>query len=332
MKKFIFLLLIFIAPHGAFALGTGWTDVTTAWTYSGWACDPAAPGYQTAVHIWRDDGKFLGGVGATMVREPAVGAACGSRHSSHGFHLNIEQKTELMDGKVHNVTLYVLDHAGNPAPIGTRSVQFPSSPNNVAAPRAPGDVVARDLAVPGIGALGHVGIWDGSSVIEMLNEGYGNKIFINSWGNFKSRSTPWHTAYPNFPRHTIKTCWGSTCDINSNRPDQLTFNAQEATFRRAFQVYLIGSDYTITRVYSTAEPAMVDYTDRRWTRPPRRGTYRCDTFIYDAFRATTDLDRSGIFPFRNVYNMTSSWRSKVAALYDYWEMTPARLMQKVREL
>jgi hypothetical protein len=37
-------------------------------------------------------------------------------------------------------------------------------------PAAVADVVGRDLATPGLAPLGHVGIWRGDSVAEMLNE------------------------------------------------------------------------------------------------------------------------------------------------------------------
>jgi hypothetical protein len=332
MKRYILALAALLGAHGAFALGTGYIDAASAWSYSGWACDPPAPGYQVAVHAWRDDGKFLGGVGAVIQREAAVGAACGSPHSAHGFQLTIEQKPELMDGKFHNVTLYTLDHAGNPAPFpgGPVRVQFPGSSNNAAAPRTPGDVVGRELAQPGLGWTGHTGLWDGSRVIEMLNEGSGNRVFTNTWENFKSRdAVTWNTAYPNYPAHTVKSCWNATCDINSNRPDQQLVSSQQAVVRRAFQVYLIGADYTLTTYYTNAEPAMTDYTSSGWRRPPIRGQYRCDTFLYDAFRASTDILLSGVFPWRDIYNMPGSWRDKVSSLLS-GVILPSNMLEKIR--
>lgn len=332
MKNILIILFTLIISQSAFALGTGYIDAASAWLYSGWACDPGVPGYQVPVHAWRDDGKFLGGVVASNPREAAVGAACGSPHSSHGFNLSIEQKPELMDGKVHGVTLYTIDHAGNPAPFpgGPVRVQFPGSSNNAIAPRAVGDIVGRELAQKGLGWTGHIGVWDGSRVIEMLNEGSGNRVFTNTWENFKSRdAVTWNTAFPAYPGHTIKTCWNSSCDINSNRPDQQLVSAQQAVVRRAFQVYLIGSDYTLTKFYSNAEPAMTDYTTPNWRRPAIRGQYRCDTFVYDAFRASTDINLSGVFPWRDVYNINPSWRNKVSSLLD-GVILPSNMLEKIR--
>lgn len=319
-----------LSSSEVFASGKGWADQYSAWSYAGWACDPSVPGYQTPVHIWRDDGKFLGGTMAVNPREAAVGAACSSTHSAHGFSINIEQKTELMDGRVHAVTLYVIDQAGQPYPFSTVSVAFPYSSDNVAAPKSPGDVVGRDLNVAGLGALGHIGIWDGASVIEMLNEGSGNKVFMNSWENFKSRSIPWNTAYPNYSGHSVKSCWGTTCDIHSNRPDQQTYTAQQATFRRAYQIYLIGANYTITTSTTAAEPEMRDYTDG-WRRPAQRGTYRCDTFIIQAFRGTTEFDNVAIFPWRDAPSAPETWRQKVSSLSSILSfITPSNVIDKIR--
>lgn len=101
---------------------------------------------------------------------------------------------------------------------------------------------------------------------------------------------------------------------------------------RAVQIYTIGADYTLAPTYSTAEPEMKDYTQPRWKRPAIKGKYRCETFVYDAFRVSTDIDNSGVFPYRNVYNMDTSWRTKVADLYSFLATTPAKVMQKIREL
>ena len=92
--------------------------------------------------------------------------------------------------------------------------------------------------------------------------------------------------------------------------------------------FLIGADYTLSPIFTTAEPEMKDYTQPRWKRPAIKGKYRCDTFAYDAFRASTDLDNITVLPYRYVYNMDSSWRSKVAGLYTSITTTPSKIMQK----
>ena len=54
-------------------------------------------------------------------------------------------------------------------------------------PFKPGDIVGRSLDVIGLGFIGHVGIYNGSAIVEVLNEK--PVIQINTLDNFKSRST-----------------------------------------------------------------------------------------------------------------------------------------------
>jgi hypothetical protein len=56
-----------------------------------------------------------------------------------------------------------------------------------------GDVVGRDLNVFGASVVGHVGMWAGNSVLEVLNES--SVIQLNSLINFKSKSAYWGSRY-----------------------------------------------------------------------------------------------------------------------------------------
>lgn len=62
-----------------------------------------------------------------------------------------------------------------------------SSPRNV------GDLVARNLLIPGLGWAGHVGMWDGNKVLEVLNKS--TVIQKNTLSKFKSESGYWHARY-----------------------------------------------------------------------------------------------------------------------------------------
>lgn len=306
-------------------------DSSSAWSYSGWACDPSVPGKQTEVQARRDDGQFLGRVIADRPRESTIPSDCGSPHGAHGFRFDVARKPEWADGKTHNVTLYSVDRLGNSTPFHTFSTVFAAAANDqVEPPSMAGDVVGRELDSTGFGKLGHLGIWDGREVIEILNEGGGSKVFKKSWDDFKSRSSVWNTAHPRYPGHTIQTCWSKVCDVNSNRPGESRVSAQMAVVNRAQQVYLIGADYTYTIDFTTAEPDLFDYTDPGWSRRAVRGRYRSDAFIYDAFRASTDLENAGIFPYRQVFNMSDDWRKKVSGMYHFALVLPYKMMEKIR--
>ncbi|MEY3996295.1 MAG: hypothetical protein RL344_638 [Pseudomonadota bacterium] len=56
-----------------------------------------------------------------------------------------------------------------------------------------GDIVGRDLDAFGVSAIGHVGMWTGDSVLEVLNES--SVIQLNNLTNFKQRSAYWGARY-----------------------------------------------------------------------------------------------------------------------------------------
>lgn len=128
-------LLLF--PVGASALGLGAADSASAWLYTGWACDPSAPGYQTEVQARRDDGKFLSRMIAGEPSKHPVPADCRSPHGNHGFRLYITRKSEWADGKIHGVTLYAVDHQRKAVPFAHFSLRFSDQPQGSAAPVKP---------------------------------------------------------------------------------------------------------------------------------------------------------------------------------------------------
>ncbi len=60
-------------------------------------------------------------------------------------------------------------------------------------PSATGDVVARDLNISGLGWAGHVGMYDGSKIVEVLNQSA--VIQRNSTSTFKASSPYWGARY-----------------------------------------------------------------------------------------------------------------------------------------
>jgi len=74
-------------------------------------------------------------------------------------------------------------------------------------PKATGDILGRDLNIYGLGWLGHVGIWDGRRVLEVLNKNI--VIQKNSLSSFKKASSYWGTRYGRGSRHykVIRAGW-----------------------------------------------------------------------------------------------------------------------------
>ncbi len=60
-------------------------------------------------------------------------------------------------------------------------------------PSSVGDIVGRDLNILGLGWAGHVGMWNGSNVVEVLSKS--PVIQQNSLSNFKSQSKYWGARY-----------------------------------------------------------------------------------------------------------------------------------------
>ena len=150
-----------------------------------------------------------------------------------------------------------------------------------AKPLYSGDIVGRDLAYPGMGWIGHVGIATGDNagresnlVIETLNES--PVIQFNSIDNFKSRS-PY---------------WGSRYGIGDYRYRTLAVLA-EANRQRWW-----------CPKYTTSTAFVVGMGDINNGQPTICGVWRCDTFVAWSFFSAGyyELMENKIMLPRNVFN------------------------------
>lgn len=144
-------------------------------------------------------------------------------------------------------------------------------------PRSTGDVVGRDLNVWGAGGLGHVGIWDGSRVLEVLDKS--PVIQKNSLSNFKNESSSyWGAKYGKGYSHYR---------IVSNGWKQRDYNPE----------------YTITALYREGKWG---YENGRYTKI--RAKFRCDTFVNYAYKSVTNSNLVTFFTPRNLYKSFPSSR------------------------
>lgn len=90
------------------ATAAGYLENASLQSFSGWACQSDAPDATVGIHVWRDDSIFLAGGNAALPRENEVGAACRSIHPNHGFNINWAPSSDLLDGKWHNVRVYMI--------------------------------------------------------------------------------------------------------------------------------------------------------------------------------------------------------------------------------
>jgi hypothetical protein len=170
-----------------------------------------------------------------------------------------------------------------------------ADPEN-ADPTAAGDVVLRDLDVqwiPYLGAaFGHIGLFDGANIIEVLNEPGPSKVFYNTLANFKSRTPYKGRAAPNIPAFNLYGCWDPQyCGQSS----YTTIGSRVAVVRRALQIYGIGADYTLTAQYTIASPKTYggpNYPNIQAVR----GLYRCDTFIMDVISPGSGVGAAYVGP------------------------------------
>jgi len=125
MKKLAVLVVLSGACAVAHAADEGWVDGADANGASGWACDSAWPYHQENVHVYRDDGPFLGAIYAGNLREQAVADRCGG-HPYHGFSGPLSYPSNLIDGKKHNVHFYFIRGDGShfEIPGSPKKVQF----------------------------------------------------------------------------------------------------------------------------------------------------------------------------------------------------------------
>ncbi len=113
MRKLLFgLIASWILLAGGTAQAAGYVNAVNKSTYEGWACNPSTPGYSGWIHLWRDDGKFVGAIHANIQREPAVGSICGDV-GIHGFSGTVSIPADYLDNAWHTVRAYFINDDGS---------------------------------------------------------------------------------------------------------------------------------------------------------------------------------------------------------------------------
>ncbi len=160
--------------------------------------------------------------------------------------------------------------------LGTSVITTPAFAGN---PKATGDIVARDLQIYGLGWAGHVGMWTGSKVLEVLNES--RVIQQNSLSNFKNRSAYWGARYGkgNRPYKAVNFGWNQR-----HYSPSYTTTAQ----------YQIGGWVT---------KWVWDSRKRKWVkkRVKQTAVYRCDAFVYASYLHGDGTQLVWVATPRNVY-------------------------------
>lgn len=143
-------------------------------------------------------------------------------------------------------------------------------------PRQAGDVVGRELASI-IAAPGHVGFYDGTGIYQVMNEKpVVQKVSIEKFKAPVAAQGPnayWGAGYPNIPSFYVKGCFEVDC---SNKPE-IVVDSRTGMSLRAFQIWQLGAEYTISTTGTPAFP-------KNSTTPAKRGVYRCDTFVIDIYK------------------------------------------------
>ena len=173
-------------------------------------------------------------------------------------------------------------------------------------PALAGDVVGLDLNYPLLGWLGHLGLWDGARIVEVVS-GTTNAIRLTTLSTFKSTSTYWGTASARIPTYDVYGCFLSSCPdrrLTSWGGQVETVNTRYAIAKRAYQAYLIGANYTTTAEYRPAIAGDAYY-------PPIRGVYRCDTFVLDVLDVTVNGGTWGNYYYMNV---DPTWKARYQEL------------------
>jgi hypothetical protein len=201
-------------------------------------------------------------------------------------------------------------------PGGTKT--FSETLTTVKDPSNQGDIVGRDLLVTGLGWMGHVGIWDGKQVIEVLNES--DVVQINNLDSFKRKSTYWGAVSPKITPYLVDNCFQPRCTkfwpVASGGQIE-SVQVQIAIVQRALQIDRIGADYTIGSSYKSAWAGDANHGSER-------GKYRCDTFVEDLYAST--------IPYGNIYMTNKSfdreWGNKIVTMRDKFSpILPLTLFQ-----
>lgn len=309
---FRYIATLFFALFLNISQGKGYLESPTTFDrYVGWACvvGNAAP---VGIHIYAD-GNYIGGGSAPLVREQAVGNSCESGSNNHGFNIPVSIPANLRSGVNRNVSVYLIHNdyveelSGSPKTVFFPEILGLEKPKNF------GDVVGRDLnVVTPISYLGHIGIWDGYEVIEVLGQALGNTVTRQSWDTFKTLPNKWGTVVPVISDYSQIYCDNTVCQhtrrvaadgkITDSYSHRTNTKLREMATKAAYVRYLIGGTYTLTALSTDASQGSknttitticgvysctnhTNYSSYKATP----GVYRCDTFVLRAWSATAGL-------------------------------------------
>lgn len=189
-----------------------------------------------------------------------------------------------------------------------------AEPNWETDPSVIGDVMGRDLDQKAMEWMGHLGIWDGDYVVQVMNrESDTNAVEYVTSNQFKDYKGYWGKARARIPNKvTESACYEANCWYSENKFYNL--NALDALNRSAYQIYLIGSDYTFAATPTIAYPGH-EY------KKAQRGVYRCDTFVVDVLYASTR--------YRYVGPEEKQWKTRWQSMRD-GVITPRRVFNSMK--
>lgn len=230
------------------------------------------------------------------------------------------------------VRYIIVNTTASPSWVAWREIQAFEKPQ----PRSAGDIVARDLAYPVGGVFGHLGMFDGENVMQVMSEP--TVVQRVSYSNFASKSNPWLPVYTNIPSFSVRSCYLATCNFldQYSSSDRSTKTSRLAMVARAYQIQLIGADYTVFASSASADPRMYDRIYGKYY-PALRGVYRCDTFVGDIFAFTSTPNGQYFVPGSLSYlriervtsNVPSSWNTNVGSLF-YTPVVPSTLYDRFK--
>lgn len=186
-------------------------------------------------------------------------------------------------------------------------------------PSSIGDVVGRDLiAIDPFAPLGHMGIFDGGRIAQAAPNVNGNAIYFTGVYTFRTAAPYWGAVSPRLPSFDVNFCPNLYCR-RLNTQDYSTFgnfSVKKAIAARAYQANLIGADYTYSGYFTSARPGLQQSII---STPPRRGIYRCDTFVVDMLNVSVEGEPQ---------RAPSSWQNRMSDLYNM-PKSPSLVFNKI---
>jgi len=141
-------------------------------------------------------------------------------------------------------------------------------------PQAVGDVVGRNLGIKGLGFLGHVGMWDGSNVLE-VNRG-GSCIRKKTLDEFKAPARYWGAKYGK--------------SGNYYRAVAVGWYQRHYSPRYTFSPIWKEGGYVSKRVWNWRKFRF------EWKKVKQTAQFRCDTFVnYLSLKASGSKFYNNIF-------------------------------------